>query len=85
LIYFVPRGNPDVVGRQGSGAVEFSYSAVATSSHRGMARGFLPRALSNTRPQTSGMRSILAALGQVSNKPKQEPPFVDVSFGVALP
>jgi hypothetical protein len=55
-------------------ARHYRHSAVATSSHRGMARGFLPRALSNTCPQTRGMRTTVALHGQVSNKPKQIPP-----------
>ena len=49
----------------------YRHSAVASSHHRSVARGFLPRGLSNTCPQSGAMRSALAVRGQVSNKPKQ--------------
>ena len=49
----------------------YRHRAVATSQHRGTARGFLPRALSNTRPQVCGGRCNVPARGRVSNKPKQ--------------
>ena len=52
----------------------YRHRAVATSDHRGTARGFLPRGLSNTCPQVCPMRRTVASHGQVSNKPKQSLP-----------
>jgi hypothetical protein len=48
----------------------YRHRAVATSDHRGTARGFLPRGLSNTCPQVCATRGTVASHGQVSNKPK---------------
>jgi hypothetical protein len=49
----------------------YRHRAVATSEHRGTARGFLPRGLSNTCPQACAMHGTAVSHGQVSNKPKQ--------------
>ena len=53
----------------------YRHRAAATSDHRGTARGFLPRALSNTRPQVFGRRCNVPVCGRVSNKPKQKGEF----------
>ena len=50
----------------------YRHRAAATWEHRGTARGFLPRGLSNTCPLIGAMRSVSASPGQVSNKPKQK-------------
>ena len=52
------------------GLHHYRHRAVATSDHRGTARGFLPRGLSNTCPQVCATRPAEALRGQVSNKPK---------------
>ena len=46
----------------------YRHSAVAIQRHRGTARGFLPRGLSNTCPQVGAMRCIVVSHRQVSNK-----------------
>jgi len=50
----------------------YHHSVVASSDHRGMPRGFLPRGLSNTCPQAAAMRGVVSSRGQMSDNPKQE-------------
>ena len=64
-------------GHQHRCAAHYRHSAVASSSHCGVARGFLPQGLSNACPHTGAVRSVVAARGQASNKPKRERSFTD--------
>ena len=64
-------------GHEHRRAANYRHSAVASSMHRATARGFLPQGLSNTCPQAGAMRSPVPSRGQVSNKPKQQPPLAD--------
>ena len=45
------------------------HSRIGCDDHRGMARGFLPRGLSDTSPQIRAMRGIVPSHGQVSDNP----------------
>ena len=47
----------------------YRHKAAATSDHGGAASDFLPRGLSNTRPQICATRCTAATRGRVSNKP----------------
>jgi len=60
--------------RQHQHAPPNRHSPIGCDHHLGTRRGFLPRALWNTCPQSVAVRRACASDGQVSHKPKHEQP-----------